>query len=71
MKKEILIYPIKSILSNDNLISQDSQLLLDSLIDLSNHTIVFKYIDDLKEIKDNPSLYKEKKSIFAKIFGFK
>ncbi len=27
--------------------------------------------DDLKEIKDNPSLYKEKKSLFAKIFGFK
>ena len=56
MKKEILIYPIKSILSNDNLISQDSQLLLDSLIDLSNHAIVFKYIDDLKVVKDNQLL---------------
>ena len=27
--------------------------------------------DDLKEIKDNPSLYKEKRSIFKRIFGFK
>lgn len=27
--------------------------------------------DDLKLIKDNPSLYKEKKSLIARIFGFK
>jgi len=50
--KEILIYPIKSLMHHDSLISNDSNKLLNDLLELLGTDYSFKYINDFNDTND-------------------